>query len=278
MTDVQLRSKLHAIQSSANGSTVTPLKEFLEYLFYLLGLRGPYAEEDYFVPCCHVEDSLILWNTWKTRLFAVTHREPDEPDNNSHSLLEDFAQYTIDRLFHFINTYCAVRGWDFTAVNKSSCEATGDLKAIYELTHSGVVEIPADRPKIFSDDEFQNRKTLRLYLMNSFRLDHNSQLECIKRQKCLYYMHLFKNDAINNPSKEDILRYRELLQHYKVPEVASFSKKDRVLVEIIVRNWLASRPVVHVDAGLDVQFQKLRAETKRWLMQTTLVNLHNRYE
>ncbi|XP_055327343.1 LOW QUALITY PROTEIN: uncharacterized protein LOC129580711 [Paramacrobiotus metropolitanus] len=276
MSDGQLQAKLHSIQSLTDGATVHPLKDFLEYLFFLLGLRGPYAEEDYFIPVCHVEDSHILWNSWKAKLFTMPQYIGSD-EEEGRVPLGDFAYYTIDRLFHFVNTYCVVRGWAFTLVNRESYEATGDLKAIYELTRKGVIEIPADRPKIFTDDEIQNRRIIRLFLMNSFRLDRTGQLDCIKRQKCLYYIHLFKNEMISNPSRDEIRVYRDLLQHCKVPEVASFSKKDRVLVEIIVRNWLSYKPILHVESGLDPDFQKLRAETKRWLTQTTLVNFRNRY-
>ena len=231
MAETELQEKLHELQTTS-GSEPTPLIELLEYLFYLLGLRGNQQEEDLFLPPCHVEDSMILWNAWKSKVFTAPRNSGFASSVDANNPINMFAFHSIDRLFHFLATYCTAPAWPFTTVDRSVLETNGDLKALYELFHSGIIEIPADRPKFFTNEVLVNRRNLRLFIMDTFRFDADGQVESVQRQKCLFYVHLFKNDAITQPTAERTAEYRDLLSAYRLDEVAIFTKVDKIFIDV----------------------------------------------
>jgi hypothetical protein len=232
MSEAELQEKLQDLETE-NG-TLTPLIEFLEYVFYFLGLRGAQREEDLFISSCHLEDSMILWKAWKSKVFAVPSRVATFPANmDSLNPMRMYALHSMERLFHFLAMYCNLPEWDLTVVDRNTLESNGDLKALHQLFHWGVIEIPADRPKFFTEDVVSNRQALRLFLMNMFRFDSDGQTESIWRQKCLFYLHLFKNDAANKPTAEQIAEYRELLHAFRLEELTVFTRKDNIFVDIM---------------------------------------------
>ncbi|OQV13971.1 hypothetical protein BV898_11852 [Hypsibius exemplaris] len=278
MFEAELQERLHDLQVE-NGAP-TPLIELLEYVFYLLGLRGIQPEEDLFLPSCHVEDSMILWNAWKSKVFTSSGhsgQEAAELSENSPDSIRMFAFHSINRLFHFLSTYCTVPNWEFTSVSRAVLETNGDIKALYELFHSGTLEIPADRPKFFTTSAVNNRKNLRLFIMNTFRSDTDGRLESIQRQKCLFYVHLFKNDAITRPTADQIAEYRGLLRSFEMEELLAFNRTDEIFIDVTVQQWMSTHDAHLEDSAADAEFQLLREETKRWLSQTTLINSRNRY-
>lgn len=255
----EMKEKLDNLQ--IERGFVTPVVEMLEHLFQLVGI----ADKKSFVKNCHPKDAELIWNTWKSRLFSLpgTVKKYDRS-----SFLADHAQFSLDRLLHFVKMYCMPQRSGEETPNLSASLSDDNKKAVLELFQAGAIEIPINRPKIFNFDISANRRFLRSFMVNNFRTDVEGQGRAVFRQKFPYFIHLFKTGIATDLTTEEIADVQTMLNSFQLDEKAQFSNDEIKFVHNILQVWMAKKSWQKFSPDVIELYRR----TQLWLIQTALLN------
>lgn len=242
---------------------VTPAVEMLEHIFYLFELSN---NEEASAATCHPMDAKLIWTTWKEKLSSLNGTERSKRPSD---FFADQAHFTLDRLHHFVMNYC-----ERNRLSQETSNITeADKRAITELFSAGVLDIPLNRPKLFTAEPAINSNLLRNYMTKNFNVDPENRARAVFRQKFAFYIHLFKIGKARRIPVSDMNDIFIMLKAFQLDEESVFSREELQLIDEI-----QSRTVRHLWVNSDPDLLRLHQTTQRWLIGTALLNYHQNME